>query len=157
MPKWIFPGNVTFSNFVAFLATKYFVTFFTTGPWIQSKTISEIRRHRRHPVVLLSSKIGRQMAPDRQMAPPTCPAHFAPTRTNSRKLAQTCANPHKLTQTRADSRKVAQTRAKMLGVGRVGPGAVGPGGGMCWGWRARGGLGLAGGVGREVGWVRVGG
>ena len=32
MRKWIFPGNVTFSNFVAFLATKYFVTFFTTGP-----------------------------------------------------------------------------------------------------------------------------
>ena len=38
-----------------------------------SNTISEIRRHR-HPVVLLSSKTGRQVAPDRQMAPPTSPA-----------------------------------------------------------------------------------
>ena len=40
-----------------------------------------------------------------------------------------------------------------MGQGAVG--RVGPGGGMGWGWRARGGPGW--GVVREVGWVRVGG
>merc|ERR1739840_35851 len=61
------------------------------------------------PVVLLSTKTGRQVAPDRQMAPPTSPAHFAQTRANSRKLAQTRANSRKLAQTHANSRKLAQT------------------------------------------------
>ena len=107
------------------------------------------------PVVLLSTKTGRQVAPDRQMAPPTSPARLllnrelAPTRGNSRQLAPTCANLRKLAQTRTNSRKpaqtrtnlrkVAQTRAKMLGVGRVGPG------GSWAGWAGRWyGLGLAG-------------
>ena len=66
-------------------------SFRVTVSMYKSNTISENRsrrRRHRHPVVLLSSKTGRQVAPDRQMAPPTSPARLllnrelAPTRAN---------------------------------------------------------------------------
>ena len=69
-----------------------------------SNTISEIRGHPTdRPVVLLSTKTGHQVAPDRQMAPPTSPASLL----LNPELAPTCTNLRKLEQTRANLRKLA--------------------------------------------------